>query len=121
MERGCEVTRAREKLDEKGRERRRKIEEDSEMKRERERKEPNSAFNSHPCPPFSLFLLRRAENNANFGITLRRAGINMKGEVSISNWYLGDPKQSQVRAKVDELLRAYPRNFPSLFCPRSRV
>lgn len=64
--------------------------------------------------PLPSFLLRIAGNNANFGITSYRAGINMKGEVSISNWYLGDPKQSQVRAKVDELLRTYPCNLPSL-------
>ena len=35
------------------------------------------------------------KNNANFDITLE-SRINMKGEVSIPNWYLEDPKQSHL-------------------------
>lgn len=34
------------------------------------------------------------------GDNLREAGINMKGEVSISNWYLGDPKQTQLERQL---------------------
>lgn len=42
------------------------------------------------------------------GDNLREAGINMKGEVSISNWYLGDPKQTQLeRQLVAALAPAY--------------
>lgn len=39
----------------------------------------------------------------------------MKGEVSISNWYLGDPKQSQVRVDFYVSTYAYTSSILDLY------